>query len=142
MSITSANAIITLTAVGVFDAPFQLQQFEVDDLFGVDPIEVAEVKMSPDGFLTGGFINVPTKQTFGLMADSPSNFFFEQIVLQQKANQETIVVNGVILLTAVSKKWVMTRGFITRYAPMPDAKKTLQARKHEITWQNALPQAA
>lgn len=142
MSITSANAIITLSVADLFDQPFQLEQFDVDDIYGTDPIEAGETKQGVDGVLTAGFVNVPTKQNYALMADSPSNFFFDKLFQQEKANQEKFVIQGVVLLTSLGTKWVMTRGFLTRYQPLPDAKKTLMGRKHEITWQTAKPQAA
>lgn len=142
MSITSANAIITLTVPLLFPIPQQLEQFAVDDIYGTDPIEAGQAEMGADGHLTAGFVNVPTKQNYSLMADSPSNFLFDQIYLQEKANQEKFVINGVVLLTSLGTKWTMVRGFLTRYQPLPDAKKVLQSRKHEITWQTATPQAS
>lgn len=142
MSITSANAIIILTVPGLFDQPVQLEQFMVDDIYGTDPIEAGEAQMGADGVLTAGFVNVPTKQNYSLMADSPSNFLFDQLYFREKANQEKFVIGGVVLLTALGTQWAMTRGFLTRYQPLPDAKKVLQGRKHEITWQTALPQAS
>lgn len=139
MNITSANATILLSIDGLFTTPIQLQEFAADDIFGTDPIEAGEIMMGVDGHLTAGFVNVPTKQNYALMADSPSNFFFDQLYFQEKAQQTKFVISGIILLTSVGTQWTMTRGFLSRYQPLPDAKKVLQPRKHEITWQTALP---
>jgi hypothetical protein len=73
------------------------------------------------------------------MADSESNFFFDQIYLKERNNKTKYVINGVVLLTSVGTKWTMTRGFLTLYQPIPDAKKVLQPRKHTITWESAVP---
>ena len=139
MSITSANAVVMLTLPGVFDQPFQLQQFSAEDIFGVEEIEAAEVQMGVDGNLTGGFVNVPTPQSFYLMADSPANFFFDQWYAQQKAQQDTFIASGTVALKSVGTKYKMVTGFLTRYKPAPDAKKVLQSRRHIITWQSAIP---
>lgn len=139
MNITSANATVLLSVLGLFPSPIQLEQFAADDIFGTEAIEAGEAVMGADGHLTAGFVNVPTKQDYALMADSPSNFFFDQIYFQEKAQQTKFVINGIVLLTSVGTQWTMTRGFLTRYQPLPDAKKVLQSRKHSITWQTALP---
>jgi hypothetical protein len=139
MNITSANATILLSVPLLFPAPVQLQKFAADDIFGTDPIQTGEVQMGVDGHLTAGFTNVPTKQAYALMADSDSNFFFDQIALREKADQTKYEINGVVLLTSVGTKWTMTRGFMTMWQPIPDAKKVLQPRKHTIEWERVVP---
>lgn len=139
MNITSANATIMLSVVGLFPIPVQLQQFAADDVYGTEAIQVGEDVMGVDGHLTAGFVNNPTVQRYALMADSPSNFFFDQIALQEKAQQTKFALNGVVLLTSVGTKWTMTRGFLRLWQPLPDAKKVLQPRTHTIAWERVVP---
>lgn len=139
MNITSANATILLSVPELFAAPFQLQGFAADDIFGTDPIQVGEQMMGADGRLTSGFVNVSTKQAYALMADSDSNFFFDQIAMREKVDQTKYEINGVVLLTSVGTQWTMTRGFLSIWQPLPDAKKVLQPRKHTIEWQSVRP---
>jgi hypothetical protein len=139
MSITSANAVIMLTLPGIFNQPFQLQQFAADNIFGSEPIEAAETAMGVDGTLTGGFINVPTRQTYYLMADSPANVFFEQWYFQQKALQDTFIAGGTVALRSIGRKYSMIRGILRTYQPIPDAQKTLKELRHVIEWQSAIP---
>lgn len=139
MNITAANATILLSVPLLFPAPYQLQQFAADDIFGTEPIQIGEEMMGVDGNLTSGHINSPTKQKYSLMADSPSNFFFDQIALRERADKTRYEINGVVLLTSVGTKWTMTRGFLSIWQPLPDAKKVLQQRVHTITWQSSLP---
>lgn len=139
MNITSSNAQILLTVAGVFDSPQQLQKFATDDIYGTDPLSAGEVAMGVDGHLTAGFTNVPVVQKYMLMADSESNFLFDQLFNLEKVNQTKYPINGVISLTAVGTKFTMTRGFLTTYQPIPDAKRTLQARTHSITWERVVP---
>jgi hypothetical protein len=142
MNITSANATILLSVPLVFPVPQQLQKFAADDIFGTDPIQVGENIMGVDGHLTSGFVNSPTNQRYALMADSESNFFFDQIALLERQNRTKYAINGVVLLPAVKTKFTMTRGFLSLWQPIPDAKKVLQSRTHTITWESAVPTPA
>lgn len=139
MDITSANAIIMLSSPLIFPTPFQLQQFSADNIYGTEPLDAGEIMMGVDRHLTAGFVNVPTVQNYSLMADSPANFFFDQIYAKERAGQTKFVLNGVVLLTSVGTKWTMTRGFLKTYQPLPDAGKVLKERKHSIVWQDANP---
>ena len=46
---------------------------------------------------------------------------------------------GIIILKSIGKKWTMTNGFLTAYQPIPDAAKTLRARRFGITWNKMFP---
>ena len=54
-TLTAANAIITLSVDEVFDTPFQLQQFQADDMFDTEDAEPVEVRIGVDGFKSSGF---------------------------------------------------------------------------------------
>jgi hypothetical protein len=138
-SITSANAILMLTVPGVFATPQQLQQFGVDDIADIDEIEASETAMGVDGFLTGGYINVPVMVGFTFMADSPSPPLFDQWYAAQKGQLDTFPSNLTMVLKSIGTKWTFTRGFLRRYKPAPDAKKVLQARKFNIIFQSSSP---
>lgn len=138
-SITSANAIIMLTVAGLFDAPQQIQGFAADDVFSTDAVVPGETMMGVDGRLSGGHVNNPVMQSYALQADSPSVDFFDAWFNAQKALGDTYVANGVITLPSLGTKWSMTRGFLTNYPFMPDAKKLLQPRRFQITWERVDP---
>jgi hypothetical protein len=142
MSLTSANAIITISISSLLPAPVQLQGFSADDIFSTGALKSAEVQMGVDGLLSGGFVNVPVPQTFDLMADSPSNSVFDTWWAAQEAAQDVYIASGVIILPGVGIKWTMVKGFLTSYQPLPDVKKLLQSRKFEITWQQSQPAVA
>jgi hypothetical protein len=44
-----------------------------------------------------------------------------------------------VTLTSVGKSFALITGFLSRYKPVPDAKKILQPQKFRITWQSVLP---
>lgn len=138
-SLTAANAVIMLSVPLVFPVPQQLQGFAVDDVFSTDPLASAETMMGVDGKLSAGFVFVSVKQNYALQADSESVDLFDDWFMAQQAAHEVFPADAVILLTAVGKKWQMTRGFLTGYPPLPDAKKLLQPRRFAIEWQEMSP---
>lgn len=139
MDITASNAVIMLSVAGLFDIPQQLQQFSADNVYGTEPLEVAETAQGVDGVLTGGFVYNPTNQSFELMADSPSNYFFDQVALRQRADQTLYRIQGITTLTSVGTKWTMRRGILVNWAPMPEAGRVLKARRHTIRWERVTP---
>lgn len=138
-SITAATAVYTLSIPGLFGYPQSLQGFAADDMFSTDALASAETLMGADGVLSGGFVYVEVKQNIRLQADSASNALFDQWWNAQQQIQDTYTANGVVWIKANGAKWAMTKGFLTKYKPMPDLKKLLQPRDYEITWQSISP---
>lgn len=139
MSITSANSIIMLAVPGVFPVPQQLQQFAADDIFSSDSLQANEVAMGVDGFLAAGFVYTPMVWSVSLMADSPSNFFFDQWYQSMRKAVDTFRANGTIWLPSLGKKFDMVNGALTAYVPMSNAQRTLRSRQFGITFQNIAP---
>jgi hypothetical protein len=138
-TITAANAIFTLSISDLFPAPQRLQGFAADDIFDTDAIESAETLMGVDGVLSAGFVFVPVKQSISLQADSASNNLFETWWTTQQSVQDIFFASGIVILPGISKKFTMTQGALTTYAPTPGVKKLLQTRKYGITWQSVIP---
>ena len=138
-TLTSANAILTFSQAILFPIPVQLQGFAADDIFDLDQIRPTETSMGVDGKLSGGFVWVERPMNISLQADSESNDFFDVIVTQQEAANDVYVLNGVAVLPAVSTTFILTRGFLTAYKPAPDAKRTLQPRRYQVTWNRVHP---
>lgn len=141
-SLTAANAVIMLSIPLVFPTPQQLQGFAADDVFSTDPLNSAETMMGVDGRLSAGFVFVSVKQNYSLQADSASVAVFEEWFAAQQSSKDLFPANALVVLTAVGKKWTMTRGFLTGFPPIPDAKKILQPRRFAIEWESVSPAAA
>lgn len=138
-SITSANAIYMLAVPPLFAVPQQLQWFSADNIFGTDPLQAAETSMGVDGHLSAGFVFVPVKQSVSLQADSPSNDLFDTWYQAQQLVKELYRCTGIVVLTALRKKWTLNNGVLDTYPPIPDAAKTLQPRRYSITWESISP---
>lgn len=139
MSITSANAILTLGVTIVFPTPQQIQQFATDDIYGVSPQKPNETKMGADGFQSAGKIWQSIPITYHLMADSPSNDFFDSWKQAEDAAIDTFQANGLIVLPGIAKKFTLFNGALTNYTPLPPAGTTLKERSYEITWNRVFP---
>jgi hypothetical protein len=140
MDITSANAVLSLAIPPLFPVPQNLQGFAADDVYDVPQIRSVETLMGVDGVLSGGFVYVAVLQRIMLQADSPSNAVFDQWWSQMQATQSVYVANGVIRLPSISTKFVQTTGYLTGYKPAPAARRVLQPREFEITWNSIQPQ--
>lgn len=138
-SITGATAAYLLSVRGLYDDPQPLQGFAADDVFSTPAIKSVETLMGVDGFLSGGYVFTEIVQTISLQADSDSCDIFDNWWASQQAEEDTFIADAVIRLKALGRKWTMTRGFLTSYAPIPDVKKLLQPRKFEITWNLSSP---
>lgn len=139
MSITSANAVLTISQPILFSSPVQLQGFAVDDIYDMEQVKIIEALMGVDGVLSFGFIFVERLQNVTLQADSASNAVFDTINLQQNAAQDVYPVSGEIVLPGISTKFAMINGALQMYSPAPAAKKTLQPRKYQFVWNTVTP---
>ena len=139
MSITSANAVLTLSQPTLFPVPVQLQGFAADDIYDVDQIRSVEASMGVDGVLSFGFVFAEIMQNISLQADSLSNLFFDNLWSQMQAAKDVYPINGVIILPSILTKFSMRNGALTGYKPIADAKKTLQPRRYQITWGQVAP---
>lgn len=138
-SITGATSAYLLSVRGLYNAPQPLQGFAADDVFSTEQVQSVETLMGVDGFLSGGFVFTEIKQSISLQADSDSNAIFDNWWASMRAEEDTFIADAVVRLKAIGQKWTMTRGFLTSYPPMPDAKKLLQPRKYQITWNEMSP---
>jgi hypothetical protein len=133
-TLTAANAVIMLAVSSLFDVPQQLQGFAADDVFTTEVTTPVETLMGVDGVLSGGWVATPKVQTISLQSDSLSNLIFEQWYNSQEQARETFIANANVTLMAVNQTYILLRGFLTGYPPMPDARRILQPRRYRITW--------
>lgn len=138
-TLTAANAVIILSAPDVIASGIQLQGFAADDVFDTDDLEIVEAVMGVDGHLSGGYTPKPVPQRFTLQADSLSIDFFETFYSQSVQQQATFYLSGIVRLVSTGKSYAMNNGLLTRYKPLPDAKRILQSRTFGITWESVLP---
>ncbi len=135
-TITSADAVYILTIPGIYSTGQSLYGFAVDDVYDTESLESAEVMMGVDGYMSAGFVFVPIKQGIALMGDSPSVDIFETWYQTQQQQKDVFFAGATIAQNSLGKSYTMTKGVLTGYSPMSDAKKVMQPRKFTITWQS------
>lgn len=141
MSITSANAIVTLTVAGLYDTPVQLEGFMAEDIFDMAMATHAETVMGADGRKTAGFVYTMRTQTFALLPDSPSCELLDTWINAEQQAEDVFRADGQITLRSLGragKVWTMANGTLKEYNQMPDAKKVLQGRKFTIEWERVV----
>lgn len=138
-SITSSNAAIFLAISGVFPSPQQLQGFSVDDIFDTNEIPLTEAIMGVDGKLSAGRVFVPVVQNIVLQADSVSNAVFDGWAAAIAQAGDVFFAQATVLLTSIGREFTCVQGSLTGYKPMPDARRLLQPRRYQVTWEQVQP---
>lgn len=134
MSLTAANATISLSQPILFPTPQVLQNFAADDITDIEAVRVLEHQMGVDGVLSFGFVWAERMQEITLKGDSVSNLFFDTINTQQEAAQDVYPLNGTILLPSAGLLFNLVNGGLETYKPMPAVRKILQPRRYRIVW--------
>lgn len=141
-TITAANSEFVLLCPAAFAGPQFLQQYATDDAFDTEDVTPVETKQGVDGFMASGFTPFLTKMTVHLMADSDSIDTFDQIFAVMKSQREVVRLDASIWLPATGKVYTCTNGRLTKWKPLPDAKKLLDPQNAELTWESVDPSNA
>lgn len=141
-AVTAADIVYSITIPLVFPTPVQIQGFATDEVLDIPSIRSAETMMGVDGVLSVGFVFVPVIQTLSLQADSLSNDVFDTWWAQSQSTLQSYIATATILMPSISKKYNLNGGILTGYKPLANAKKLLQPRTFELTWQNIAPAPA
>jgi len=137
-TLTVANSVYLLVIPDLFPIPQQLQGYAADDVFSTEAVDSVEVVMGVDGQLSAGWMPTPKKQTIVLQADSVSSLMFDAWQQAQEAVRDAFVADGFITLPSLGRIYTCTKGFLTSYMPIPDARKILQPRRFQITWESII----
>lgn len=137
-TLTVANSVIMIVIPDLFPIPQQLRGYSADDVLTTEAVDSVETQMGVDGLLSGGWMPTPKRQTYTLQADSPSTFMFDTWQQSQEAIRDAYIANAFITLPSIGVIYTCTKGFLTSYTPMPDARKILQPRKFTVTWESIL----
>lgn len=138
-TITSANAVIMLSAGTIFPVAQLIQGYAAEDIFDTDDVEMAEVQIGLDKKQSYGYVPFNVKWRLTLMANSDSILMFDSVIVAENVMTDKFRWDGVVTLKGIGKKYTMNNGVLTRGKVMPDAKKVLQPQTYEITWESVLP---
>lgn len=135
-TLTSANSEFVLNIPGVFAGPVVLQGYATDDAFGSEDVNPVEAKIGVDGKKSSGYTPYLVKMMIHLQADSPAMAIFDQWNGAIQATQDDLTASGTIYSPSLNLAWSLNNGSLTRFKPVPDAKKIFEARSFEITFES------
>jgi hypothetical protein len=140
-TITSADAIFSLTVTNLYPTAQVLEGYAADAMFAMGDTEMAVAVRGADGKLSGGFVFGEYLQTITIMPDSPSWPIFDTWVLTSVTAKAIFRCNATIIIPATGKKYTLTNGILQRTKAMPDAQRVLAAGTFQINWENVTPEA-
>lgn len=135
-TLTTANSSFALQIEGLFPVPTNIKGYATDDMFSTGEIDTSETMMGADGKLSGGYVFVERTFTFTLQADSESNDIMDAWFAAEENARDKLIANGIVILPGQQQKYVMTRGFLGSFTPIPEIKKIAQPRKFTIKFQS------
>jgi hypothetical protein len=138
-NITSANASLSFVVANIGLAQAFMQGFSVDEMFSAEAVDVCETMMGVDGYLSGGWIPAIRKLEVTLMADSPSNVFFDAWAQANDSTKTPNTAQGILTIPAINMSYTLITGFLKSYKTLPDGKKVLQPRKYGLEFQSIIP---
>lgn len=141
-AVTAADVVFMMNITGVFNTPIQIQGFATDEVLDIPQIRSAETMMGVDRVLSVGWVAVPVIQSVSLQADSLSNDIFDTWWAQMQATLQSYLATATILYPSIGKKYNLNNGILTGYKPLSNAKKLLQPRTYELTWESIAPSPA
>jgi hypothetical protein len=134
MSITSANATISIAVATIFPNGVTLQRFTTDDIYSSGNIRKNIVKMGVDGFQSAGKIWVSKPVVYHFQPDSPSCAFFDAWQAAEDQLNDTLTATGTTVLPGIGTKWAMINGALGECSPIAQAGQTLRERTFEVIW--------
>ena len=90
-SITSANIVLTLGVVGLFDTPQTIRGFAPDAAVATQAAAIGESQVGVDGFIAHGFVFGIMPIEVDLLANSPSIKFFDDWIAAELAVREKLL---------------------------------------------------
>lgn len=135
-TLTTANSVLSISIAGLYPVAQTIQGFSTDDAFAFDVIRPAEALMGVDAKLSAGYIPFPTPMEIMLQADSASNQFFDDWLAAMKVAREVYVASAILIYPSLSKIFTFKKGYLTEMQQIASAKKLLQPRRFQITWED------
>lgn len=134
LTITAANSIFLLSLPDIFAVPHQIRDFWVDEAFDTAPAEMAVTMTGVDGEGVAGWVPREVVMTVTLVPTSRSFEIFEMWIAAMENIQEELYASASITIPSIERTYTGNKGVLTRYTPLPNARRTLQSCKFELKW--------
>ena len=135
-SLTSLDAAMIITIPGVYPGGIQLQGWKTDDIFDLAAVKPNITRFGVDGVLSAGMQLQPRVMKIHLEASSESQKVFDNWASAEATPPiDSIPCSMTIVMNAAGEEYTCTRGFLTDYKDVADAKKVRDPLTYEITFQ-------
>lgn len=124
-TITSANAVFLLKAPGLVDSYQKMVGYAPDSAWSANEVQMAETQMGVDGLQSGGFTPFEIVIAISLMANSPSQAFFNILIRHMLNTQEVVPIDWSLSLSSIKKRYA-GGGFLVSGSPVPTGGTVLQ----------------
>lgn len=136
MTITSANATVTLRVPGLYESPVTLEGFQTDAIVSPAQVNPVVAEMGADGHMSVGWVPTVKAVTFAFAADSPSRQVMEDWYSTQEALREVMLCEVEAVLPSVNRKYTGLRGALTAAQPGVNAQQTLRGSSFTVTFES------
>ena len=138
-TITALNSKFLLVIPGVFPMAQELEGYAADNAYSFDDVNSVEVRMGVDGKASFGLLPFLTVQNIPLQPNSKSLSVFNLWAQAQILLKEVITANGIVTLTSIKQKYILSNGALSGFKPVPDVKKLIEPVSFKITWETVVP---
>jgi len=125
-TLTAANSILLMRVKGFNDSFVQIEGYAADNAFDFGQGKIGETMMGVDGQQSGGFTPYEVDFNIQLAPTSKSRDYFDQFTNDILQRQETRMVEFLVEISAVKKRYYAT-GFLVEVPGGTSAKKTLES---------------
>ncbi len=138
-TITSADGTFILSSADIALAATEIGGWAADAAWAFDNVNMAETILGVDGKLSAGWVPRAYQMTVTIMPDSDAIEVFNAFQLACDASKTVYRLNGVLTLPGLGRSFMMTRGVLQNYTPVPTGQKVLQAQTFQIMWEGVKP---
>lgn len=138
-TITALNSKFLLVVPGVFPMAQELEGYAADNAYSFDDVNSVEVRMGVDGKASFGLLPFLSVQNITLQPNSKSLSVFNLWAQAQILLKEVITANGIVTLTSIKQKYILSNGALSGFKPVPDVKKLIEPVSFKITWETIVP---
>lgn len=131
LTLTSANAVIMIRCLGVYDNYVTLQGFQADNAWSFGDANIGETRMGVDGKQSGGYTPHEVPWSLFLEANSVSIEVMENIRKDFNSNMETRPIDIVVEIPSIKKRNAGT-GFMTTLTGGAAGQKLLNGSQYNF----------
>lgn len=131
-TITSANSILLVRALGYNKQWVKIEGYAADNAFDFGQGDIGETVMGVDGKQSGAYTPYQVPFNIALQANSPSRSYFDGIINHIHATEETVPFEFSVEIPSIRKRYSAS-GFMVNIPGGTNAKKVLESATYTFS---------